>query len=101
MASPLGFKARVGSALFALGRVVRNIHSLRFTSGATPLPVYNASIAASHLPHMHVSVEVGCWDLNCRPPAQQSNGLPTRPWRPALLREKLSFQVSVVNPLQV
>ena len=26
------------------------IHSLRFTSGATPLPYYNASIAASRLP---------------------------------------------------
>ena len=64
--SPMGFKARVGSALFALGGGVRNIHSLWFTSGATPLPVYNASIAASHLPHMRVSAEVGCRDLNRR-----------------------------------
>ena len=77
--SPLGFKARVGSALFALGRGVHNIRSLRFTSGATCLPVYNASIAASHLPHMCVSAEVGCRDLNCRPPPQQSDVLPTQP----------------------
>ena len=52
MTSPLGFKARVGSALFELCGGVRDIRSLRFTSGATPLPVYNASIAASRLPHM-------------------------------------------------
>ena len=50
--------------------------------GVTPLPVYNASIAASHLPYMPVSAEVGCWDLNCQPPAQQSDALPTRPRRP-------------------
>ena len=81
--SPLGFKARVGSALFALGRGLHNIRSLRFTYGVTPLPVYNASIAASCLPHMHVSAEVGCRDLNLRPPARQSDALPTRPRRPA------------------
>ena len=69
MMSPLGFKAKVGSALFALGRGICVTCSLRFPSGATPLLVYNASIAASCLPHMHVSVEVGCQDLNCQPPA--------------------------------
>ena len=59
--SPLGFKARVGSALFELCGVMEcDIHSLRFTSGATPLPVYIASIAAGRFPHMHVSAEVGC-----------------------------------------
>ena len=42
---------------------------LKLPSGATPLPVYNASIAASRLPHMRVSAEVGCRDLNRRPPA--------------------------------
>ena len=62
--SPLGFKARVGFALFELCGGVRDICSLRLTSGVTPLPVYNASIAASHLPHMRVSAEVGCRDLN-------------------------------------
>ena len=59
MTSPLGFKARVGSALFALGRGVHVTCFLRFISGATPLLVYNASIAASRLPHTHVSAEVG------------------------------------------
>ena len=81
--SPLGFKARVGSALFELCRGVRDIRSLRFTSGATPLPVYKASIAASCLPHMRVSAEVGCRDLNRQPPARQSDVLPTQPRRPA------------------
>ena len=52
--SPLGFKARVGSALFELCGGIRDISSLRFTSGATPLPVYIASIAAGRFPHMHV-----------------------------------------------
>ena len=82
--SPLGFKARVGSALFALGGGICDIRCLRFTSGVTPLPVYNASIAASGLPLMHVSAEVGSQDLNCRPPARQSDALPTRPQRPAM-----------------
>ena len=50
--SPLGFKARVSSALAEA--YVIYICSLRFTSGATPLPVYNASIAASHLPCMRI-----------------------------------------------
>ena len=83
MTSPLRFKARVGSALYELCRGVCDICSLRFTSGATPLLVYTASIAASGLPHMRVSVEVGCRDLNRRPPAQQSDALPTGPRRPA------------------
>ena len=48
------------AALFAFGRGIHDIHSLRFTSGATPLPVYIASIAASCFPHMSISVEVGC-----------------------------------------
>ena len=82
MTSPLGFKTRVGSALFELCRGIRDIRSLRFTSDVTLLPVYSASIAASRLPHMRVSAEVGCWDLNHRPPAQQSDALSTRPRRP-------------------
>ena len=45
--------------------------------------MYTASIAASCLPHMHVSAELGCQDLNRRPPARQSDALPTRPRRPA------------------
>ena len=59
------------------------------------LLVYNASIAASCLPHMCVSAEVGCWDLNCRPPARQSDALPTRPRRPALSRNLTSLPVRV------
>ena len=85
MTSPLGFKARVGSSLFELCGGIRDICSLRFTSGATHLPVYKDSRAASHLPHMHVSAEVGCWDLNRRPPAWQSDTLPTRPQRLAVI----------------
>ena len=50
------------AALFTqFGRGVHDIHYLRFTSCATLLPVYMASIAASRFPHMHVSAEVGCW----------------------------------------
>ena len=56
-----GFQSQSGSALFELCGGVRDICSLRFTSGATPLTVYIASIAAGCFPHMHVSAEVGCW----------------------------------------
>ena len=66
LTSPLGFKARVGSALFELCGGVCDICSLRFTSGVTPLPVYIASIAAGHFPDMRVSAEVGCqiWTID-------------------------------------
>ena len=100
MTSPLGFKARVGSALFELCGGVCYKHSLRFTSGVTPLPVYNASIAASHLPHMRVSAEVGCRDLNHRPPARQSDALPTRPQQPAW-EAGLVWCLPVLHPLCV
>ena len=46
--SPLGFKAREGSALFELCGGVRDIRSLRFTSGATPLPVYIGKTLTHH-----------------------------------------------------
>ena len=59
MKSPLGFKE--WEALFALGRGIHNIHSLRFTSSVTPLPVYMASIVAHRFSQMCVSAEVGCW----------------------------------------
>ena len=45
-----------------LCRGIHDICSLRFTSGATPLPVYNAGIAASRLLRMCISAEVGCQD---------------------------------------
>ena len=56
MTSPLGFKARVGSALFECSGGVRDtLHitcSLRFTSGATPADFLAASMAAEpSLPH--------------------------------------------------
>ena len=65
----MGFKARVGCALFKLCGGIHDIRSLIFTSGVTPLPVYIASIAAGRFPHMRVSAEVGCrcGDLN-QPP---------------------------------
>ena len=59
---PLGFKARVGSALLALGGGICMLWK-----------------------HMCVSAEVGCRDLNRWPPAQQSDTLPTRPRRLAHL----------------
>ena len=51
--SPLGFKARVGSALFELSRGMCYItHSPRFTSDATPADLLAASMAAMlSLPH--------------------------------------------------
>ena len=55
------------TALFALGRGICDIHSLRFTSGATPLPVYVANRATSRLTDMCVSTEVECWtSINSR-----------------------------------
>ena len=42
---------------------------LRFTSGATPADFLAASMAASHVPYMHVA-EVGCQDSIGRSPAQ-------------------------------
>ena len=52
MTSPLGFKTRVGSALFELGRGICVTHSLRFTSDVTPADLLVASMAAKpSLPH--------------------------------------------------
>ena len=56
--SPLGFKARVGSALFKLCGGVHDIHFLKFTSGATPLPVYMTSIVAGCFPHMRITANI-------------------------------------------
>ena len=53
----LGFKARVSSLIDTWQRC-SDIHSLKFTPGATPLPVFVGSIAASHFPHMRVSAVV-------------------------------------------
>ena len=49
--SPLGFKARLGSTLFAfLQRRAQCVCPLRITSGATPANLLMTSIAVSHLP---------------------------------------------------
>ena len=50
MTSPLDFKARVGSALFAFCRGKSNVHSLRSTSGARHADLLAADIAASPVP---------------------------------------------------
>ena len=42
---------------FTLGRGTHDVHSLRFISGAT---LADLLIAWQSVPHMHVSVEVGC-----------------------------------------
>ena len=50
---PLGFKARVGSLIRSLVKAYITC-CLAFVSGATPLPVYIASIATSHLLHKYM-----------------------------------------------
>ena len=63
--SSLGFKARVGSALFAFCGGECNVHSSRSTSGATCANLLTAGTAShfptciSNHPHMHVQR----WDL--------------------------------------
>ena len=47
---PLGFKARVGSALFTYCRGKCNVHSPRSTSGATHADLLAASIIISPVP---------------------------------------------------
>ena len=64
--SPLGFKARVGSTLFALAEAY-----VIYVPWDSPLvrhllPVYTASKATSRLLHMRVSAEVGCRDLKLK-----------------------------------
>ena len=71
--SPLGFKARVGSALFAIfcgGEC--NVHSPRFTSGATL-----ADLLAQPVTSPHACAEVGLGsDSNVQPHEQKTNALP-------------------------
>ena len=67
--SPLGFKARVGSALFKLCWGVHDIHSLRFTSGGnTSAGVYGQQSSWSLFPHACFS-RGRMPNLNHRPPA--------------------------------
>ena len=61
--SPLGFKARVGSALFAFCGGECNVHSLRFTSGAT---LANLLVASAHpvlSPHTVAEVRLPGFEL--------------------------------------
>ena len=53
---------------------------LRFASGATPLPVYNASMASSRLADIRIFSRGWMPGLEPRP----TDGLPTCPRRPAL-----------------
>ena len=45
------------------------------------IPQDSPSVAASCVPHMHFSAEIGCWGLNRWLPTQQANALFTRPPR--------------------
>ena len=51
ISSPLGFKARVGSALFAFCGGECNVHSLRSTSGATLADLLAAGAQLVLSPH--------------------------------------------------
>ena len=56
--SPLCFKARVGSLIHTCQRHTSYICSLRFTSGATPLPMYIVYILYLEFQMIHVSDRV-------------------------------------------
>ena len=74
--SPLGFKARVGSALFAIfcgGEC--NVHSSRFTSGATLADLLAAGTQPVTSPHACAEVGLGS-DSNVQPHEQKTNALP-------------------------
>ena len=73
--SPLGFKARVGSALFALGTGVHGTYSLRFLSGATPADLLAASMVAKPISSTYLRRH--WWDLNGRPLTPWVNAQPT------------------------
>ena len=74
--SPLGFKARVGSALLNFAALSEcNVHSLRSTSGAAP------TSASQPLTSPHASAEVGLGsDLNGQSPGQKTNKLVDLPF---------------------
>ena len=81
--SPLGFKARVASALFAFCRGKCNIHSPRSTSGATCANLLAAF--AQPVTSSHACAEVGLGlDSNGQSPGQKTNALPLYQ-RPGLL----------------
>ena len=74
--SPLGFKARVGSALFAIfcgGEC--NVHSPRFTSSATLADLLAAGAQPVTSPHACAEVALGS-DSNRQSSRQKTNALP-------------------------
>ena len=63
MTSPLGFKARVGSALFAFCGGKCNVHSLRSTSGATLVDLLAAGMQLVLSPHTVAEVRLPGFEL--------------------------------------
>ena len=63
MTSPLGFKARVGSALFAFCGGKCNVHSLRSTSGGTLADLLVAGVQPVLSPHTVVEVRLLGFEL--------------------------------------
>ena len=51
-----GFQSQSRKPYSQFGGGVCGICSVRFTCGATPLPVHMASIVAGYFPHIHVHV---------------------------------------------
>ena len=72
-----GFSKPELAAIFIPGRGIHDIRSLRFTFAG----VYGQHSSQLIFPHMCFS-RGGMPDLNCRPPAWQSDVLTTRPQRP-------------------
>ena len=75
--SPLGFKAKVGSALFTFCRGKCNVHSLRSTSDATHVDLLAASITASPVPTYCCRSEVVGIRTRCSQNICESDTLPT------------------------
>ena len=73
--SPLGFKAKVGSALFAFYGGECNVHSPRSTSGATCADLLVAGAEPVTYPHACAEVGLGS-DLKGKSPEQKTNALP-------------------------
>ena len=61
--SPLGFKARVGSALFAFCGGECNVHSLRSTSGTTHADLLAADMQPVLSPHTVAEVRLLGFEL--------------------------------------
>ena len=77
--SPLGFKAKVGSALFAFCGGECNVHSPRSTSSATLADLLAAGAQPVTSPHACAEVGLGS-DSNGQSPGQKTNALPLCQW---------------------